>query len=359
VFTEGWGDGPPAATTASPSPSPTAEPDDGEEGTAPGGLVAIGLDDRVERWSVDLPGVSRAGVTVAGDLALVGTNDGTITAVEVATGEVAWTAEVGGYVDAPVAASDAIALVSVRGSREAGTRVVALDLADGTVSWRYEPVTAVATIGPVSVGDDLAYASPADSSVRAFSLEDGEERWVARLNSFVPAQAPVLVEGGVLVADVRAQVYRLDAATGERTWDHAANAPSFRTNLLVVGDTAVLGTVEGDLLAFDLASGDLTGRLDASSAPIHGIAAAGDVLVASRGGEEAGLVAFAHDPEGTPLREVSPTTLNPGGVVLAWAGAAVVVVVLLGLLGRTLRRDVPLPIEDDGVTRGTDEEGPA
>lgn len=371
LFTDGWGDGPPvvagtsatASSSAFSTGSPSASPSSGAAagGSAAGGaahLVAIGLGDQKERWRVDLPAVSRTGVTIAGDLAIVGTNDGAVTAVSTATGDVAWTADAGGFLEASIAATDTLALVPVRGTRESGTRVLALDLADGEEAWRYEPVTASAVLGPVAVGDDgLAYVAPADATVRAFALEGGDERWTARLNSFVPAEAPVLADDGdVVMADVRSQVYRLDGATGERIWDHAANTSSFRTNPVAVGDTVVLGTTVGDLLAFDLATGDLVGRLRTGDSPIRGLAVTDDVLVAVRAGNDAGLQAFANDPAGALLHEKSPTVLDPGAVALGWLGAALAVVVMLGFVGRLAAiRVAPLDLGEAGDAAGEEE----
>ena len=95
LFTEGWGPaGPPrpaglsatasanstASPSAPPSPSPGAppspSPSDGAGFTGPSRLVAVSLDGDHERvWSIDLPQVSRSGVTLDGTTAYVGTND--------------------------------------------------------------------------------------------------------------------------------------------------------------------------------------------------------------------------------------------------------------------------------------------
>lgn len=349
LFTDGWGAGPPdASSTASASPTPTPSPTE-EEADPVAHLVAIGLDDQTERWRLDLPAVSRTGVTVVGNLALVGSNDGTITAVDLATGDRVWEADAGGRVGVSIAADDTIAVVPVVGGTERGPQVVAFALADGTEVWRTEPLTRSPILGPVALDGDLAYVAPYDGTVRALSLSDGSERWSSRLNAGVPLTAPVLTGDAIVVADERGQVYLVDAATGERRWDHAANAVSFRSNPVVAGDAVLLGTLRDGLLAFDLATGDLTARLSSPSSPVRGLAVSDDVIVAVRGGTEAGMVAFATDPEGTLLAEVSPTTPDAGVLVTGWLLGAAGLAVILGLLGRLVSRTtIAVEVAEDG-----------
>ena len=85
-----------------------------------------------------LDAVSRTGVTVDGDMAYVGVNGGTVTAVDLAKGKVRWTAELGRPVATPLAAADGHGRGQPPGDRQERHPhgVVALDAASATERWR-------------------------------------------------------------------------------------------------------------------------------------------------------------------------------------------------------------------------------
>jgi outer membrane protein assembly factor BamB len=351
VFTEGWGDGPAAATsttpastpvsttptaTASPSESPsaTANATDGFEG--PSRIVAVGWPDGERRWEVDLPEVSRTGVTVAGDLAVVGSNDGTVTAVDVGTGTVAWTADAGGVLDQPLAAGRDLVLAPVRGDDTIAAGLLALDAADGAEAWRYAPPTSAVVAGSPAIADDAAYTAFSDGSVHAVDLGDGTERWRVRTNQIAALAPPALSGDLVVVVDLAGQVYAFDAATGERTWDHARNVPVFHPAPVAVGGYVVIGTIEGQVVAFDAADGDAVWHRDLGEGSIHGLAATDEEIVIVRGGLDAGVVALRNDPSAALIDERSPTIADPLRIATNWAAASLVICAALFLLGRFL-----------------------
>lgn len=340
VFTEGWGAGPPdqspSATPSVTSPSPSASPLPGATTAVTSRMVAVSLRTQEPVWSVDLPDVSRTGVSLDGTTAYVGTNDGAVTAVDLKTGDVRWTGQAGGFLETPLAVGDGLVLASVRGSSTSAMKLVALRVEDGSVAWTFAPATASAVGGAPAIGDGTVYIALADSTVRAVALDTGAERWSARLNSFVIGASPVLVDGGVIVADSRGQVYRLDAATGARVWDFALNVAVYRTAPVAIGDVLVLATTDGELTAFDLATGDLVWRSQVADAPVRGLAVGADTLVAVRAGTGAGLLGLTNDPAGALTRVQSPTILKPALLFGGWALAAVPLVLALLLLGRSL-----------------------
>ena len=78
-------------------------------------LVGVALATMEPAWEpVMLGDVSRSGVTVDGDTAFVGDRTGTLHAVDVATGQMRWTAEVGGPIDMSPAAGGGLVLVATR-----------------------------------------------------------------------------------------------------------------------------------------------------------------------------------------------------------------------------------------------------
>jgi hypothetical protein len=141
----------------------------------------------------------------------------------------------------------------------------------------------------------------------------------------------------------RGQVYLLDAATGERRWDHALNVPVLRTSPVVSGDVALVGTRDGDLVAFALDTGNMVWRGRMADGPIRGLAVSGQTLIAARAGVTVGLIAMEHDPAAELVDIASPTLLDAPRMLGYWALAAVPLSAALLLLGRALWARMGLP----------------
>jgi hypothetical protein len=85
--------------------------------------------------------------------------------------------------------------------------------------------------------------------------------------------------------------------------------------------------------------------------PLLTIAVAPDAVVVARTGTSAGLVGLAADPNGVLIDEQSPTIVKPGSLALDWAIAAVPLVVILTLAGRSLiARLGPPDLEHEAIS---------
>jgi outer membrane protein assembly factor BamB len=339
VFTEGFGDNPP---TASPTPtpgSPSTETGSGDaEGPFDSHVDAVDLATGKPAWDrpLRLEEVSRTGVTVVGDTAYVGTNAGQVVAVDAASGEARWTAELDGYVGRAIAATPDVVVVTVQGSVDArtGPTVVALDPANGEERWTYDPELPPSFVSAVSLGGDSAFVGFQDQTLRSLALTDGTERWAVRLATPLnPWAAPSVAGDLVVAADLGGMVTAIDASTGAVRSEFATNEGVGRSSAVVVGTTALVPTVEGSVQAIDLDAGERIWRSPQGSA-LRDLALAPDLLVGVRAGEGNGLVAFEPDPDGTLVRDVSPTVLALGPLFLNYL---LVAVLLGGVLVLALR----------------------
>jgi outer membrane protein assembly factor BamB len=349
LFTQGWGSGPPDASV---SPSPSVSPASAGTGTpAPSDLVALDLANRKPVWKHDLPDVSRTGVTVDGGAAYVGTNDGTVTAVDLATGKARWSHVVEGTLETTLAAGNGLVLVTSRGHDRTGASVTALHEQDGSQAWRFAPSTSAVAAGPAALGGDTGYVAFTDQTVRAFSLDDGSQRWSSRLNSYVNILSSVAVTPDAIIAvDISGQVYAFDPSTGARRWDFALNTSVFRSPPLAVGGFVLVPTAGGDLDVIELSSGDLIWQSTIVDGPLRDLAVAGDTIVGIAGGTHPGVIGLAHDAAGTLVRVLTPTKLDPASVGLSWVIAAVPFVAIVVFLGRFLVSRLgpaPLPMSGD------------
>lgn len=343
--TAGGGDATPGASptasgspTPSDPPTPSGSPAPGDETESGSELVALDLADETERWRVPLEGTSRTGVTVDGDTAYVGDQDGTVYAIAIADGRVAWTADAGARVDIPIAAGDGLVIAVGRDAADPTILMTAFDATSGERVWRRSLAIGSSVVSAPAIGDGAVVVGLPDRFARAFHAGDGLDRWAALvLTVFSPVTAPALAAGSAFVADVGGGLYRLDLADGDRVWSFQLNELVLRSSPVVSGRTVLLGLNDGRLVAVDVETGRLVWESEPSPGLIGTIALSGDAVVAIKGGRDAGLIAFEHDPAGTLVDVPPPTELEPG-TTLARFGIASVIVLALFLVPATLLR---------------------
>ncbi len=129
---------------------------------------------------------------------------------------------------------------------------------------------------------------------------------------------------------------RLDGSSGEVVWDFPLNGAVLRSAPVVSGSAVVLGLRDGAIVALDGDAGEQLFRGPPGSGLIGPIAVTPELLVAVRGGREAGLVAFEHDPSRSIERVPSPSDPDPVALVSSFVAAAAAVLLILLLPARLL-----------------------
>ena len=360
VFTEGFGDQGPSATATTPSPSPSPEEDDASFDSH---VRAISLETGRDVWSapVQLEDIVQTPVAVDGSTAYVGDVGGRVTAIDVASGDVRWTGELGSLVTGAVTVDDGRALATAFGGGGDTSAVVAFDAETGEEEWRASREDASNLVSTPVVADGRVLVLDALGGVLAFDTEDGHSLWRSEvINPIAPsgqpfllqgvgASAPVSADGRVFAVDVTGRAYAFDAETGAPLWDHALNDPSRFSPPLLAEDQLLVTTDSGALSAIDVATGHLRWSVGGDAEFLRGLADAGDELIAATGLENGGLVAFSSDPGGTLVDEPSPTTPDVGTLVVGFllggllAGAAILL--LVRPLQRRLAPDASTPAD--------------
>jgi outer membrane protein assembly factor BamB len=371
IYTEGYGPNPPgeAFSSATPSgsststatPTPSTTPDASEGGDVPfdSRVIAVDLQTREPLWDgpLDLQAVSRSGVTVDGDTAYVGDEDGIVTSIDTATGSARWTYDAPGPVSTAVAAGEDTVVFSTQPRPEEPAVVVAVHASDGSEAWRYQPSTLPFIASVPSIADGVVYLGFTEQvgfRVRALSLEDGAERWATSVNSQLsPYTSLVPTPDLVYGVDYAGQVFALDTATGDRRWDFALNT-IIGTAPVLSGSSLLVTTSRGGLNAIDTGPHELVARSGAGGPAgyLGAMALTPELAVAVVGGHHPGLVAFEHDPDSSLLAEPSPTVLVPGTMVANFVIVALPMLLILALAGRWLRGRLgpAFADDDDGPT---------
>ncbi|MEX2405843.1 MAG: PQQ-binding-like beta-propeller repeat protein [Actinomycetota bacterium] len=350
---------PSASTSASPSAaSPTSSPSPADVADDDGSvLVALDLADQTERWRAALGAESRSGVTVDADTAYVGDEDGIVHAIALADGEIRWTADLaegsgaegatgatgceafeGGAVDVPIGVAEDSVIVVGRNVDGGAVAVGALSSSTGDCTWRVFPQLGSSAISAPAAAEGIVVVGSADRFVRGLAAEDGQERWSSlALSLFSPFSAPAFPPGTVYVADLGGGLYRFDAGDGARVWSYQFNEVVLGSPV-VSGDTVLLGLNDGRLVALNAASGHLVWQGGTGPGRLAALALAPDAIVAEKGGRDAGLIAFEHDPKGRLVDVPSPTELDAPTTLSRVGLAAVVLIAVLSVPGIFLRR---------------------
>lgn len=233
--------------------------------TDPYGLVGLDVQTGDELWETVLgPSASfHFGMQIAAvpgsDLAIWVVEDGLVGAIDIDSGEVAWTADLHGMKSFASAIDGNDLYVA---GKEIG--IVALDATSGAIQWN---ALGAANSGPVVVVDDATIlAGLDDGAVVALDRSTGAELWrqiVApdmAISHFGWAWTGASTDGVALLLEWKGvsslegmELYAVDTASGDTRWSLSSetwlSAPAVADGKVFVGDGG------GAVLALDLSSG--------------------------------------------------------------------------------------------------------
>ena len=244
-----------------------------------GGLRAIDVADGAELWNVALPGQPFGSTpAVVGGVAYIGDNEGNLTAIDLATRQVAWTVELAATISSSPAVADGMIVVN------ADDTVYALDPATGETRWTfanggdggYTLETSAALVDGVVFTTSLA--SDADDSLWALDGATGEELWSYEPDE--PGLSSPAYYDGIVYAGGTSGLVAVDAATGDELWTspigNVFSAPAVDDELVVVHTNR-------NLVAVDPATGAELWRADTGGSWSTPTVVDGVVYVGSNG----------------------------------------------------------------------------
>jgi outer membrane assembly lipoprotein YfgL len=173
-----------------------------------------------QAWTAKLGDVSFPLTTsVSGSVVAVASNNGTVLALDAATGRELWRASVGAALSAGVGSDGKVTAVVTRENE-----VVALDA--GRVLWR-QRLGAQTYTAPLVAGGRV-FLLAADRSVVAFDGQTGRRLWSQQRTgeALVLGQSSVLLAvGDTLVAGMSGRMVGMNPANGSTRWEAAIAAP--------------------------------------------------------------------------------------------------------------------------------------
>ncbi|MCM3664939.1 carboxypeptidase regulatory-like domain-containing protein [Mesobacillus subterraneus] len=230
--------------------------------TDSGYVVALDSATGKEQWTVKIGNTNRSSPTIAGNTVyLSGGEDGKIYALDLKSGSIVWTTDVGSMAiyESPIFLDGTLFVAS---DLTDNAKLNALNAETGEKKWSVA-LGAPTYFGP-SAGDGMLFIGSYDNQkLRALRIEDGSEVWNKTLVNEGVASKPVYDNGTLYLAGTNfntggGTLYALDAKTGEEIWnaegigDTQAGSPIVYENIVVIGSAA-----QPALRAFDAENGQL------------------------------------------------------------------------------------------------------
>jgi outer membrane protein assembly factor BamB len=229
-------------------------------GSGDGSLYALELATGRVRWKGQTGGRIRSSPAVRGDLAVVGSADGKVYGFDLASGRERWRFETNGVTlksdtfgydrktvqSSPVIAGDLV----VVGARDG--YMYGLELATGRQRWVVDHKISWINCSP-AIADGMVYTGSSDGQfAQAVDLATGQERW--RHNDLgVIWSSPAVAGPTVYVASTRGLLYALDRASGKEQWSFSGGA-GFFSSPVIAGNLLIIGSNDGWIYALDLSA---------------------------------------------------------------------------------------------------------
>lgn len=205
-------------------------------------------------------------LALAGDMLVVAGGDGSVTALDVATGEPRWaqcSPAAFPVRTRPLAANGRVFVGADDGSFQA------LSLESGEPVWG-QPFWAGGAVqsSPIAVGRLVIFGAD-DGRVYALDAASGKQAWRADCPKAAVAAAPTAAGATIYVTSVDGHLYAFDAVTGSLRWRSAAAGngsppPAALGSPLVVGTVVCFGADDGLLRALSRDDGSPEWQFQAS-----------------------------------------------------------------------------------------------
>lgn len=254
-----------------------------DEVNPPKELVAIESEATLRRdWSVNVgngQGKNYTEITpeIDGAMIYAASEDGDVIAVQRNSGDVVWRASLRTPITGGVGASEGVVMVGTESAE-----IIVLDQSNGEINWR-QSVSSEVLSAPSSNGDVIV-AQTVDGKLVALDHATGEQRWIYETN--LPAltlrgtSRPIFTGSDTVVAGFsNGTLVSVSADNGVFRWEERVAIPEGRYDidrvidvdgdLVLDGSRILASSYQGNLMAFDVATGRIVWGREASS--YHGL----------------------------------------------------------------------------------------
>ena len=164
--------------------------------------------------------------------------------VRVLDGAEVMTLDAGAYTAASPAVTGSLAIFGTFDND-----VLAIDVGTGALAWRYRHAEReFPYYSSAAVAEGRVFVGGRDKLVHALDAATGREIWTFQTRARVES-SPAVVGGRVLVGSNDGRFYALDAASGREVWHFESGAP-FSASPAVAAGRIVIGDEDGRIYCF-------------------------------------------------------------------------------------------------------------
>ena len=226
-------------------------------GSRDGFLYTVDLATGAEQWRYRATGeVMAAPLAVSGRVIVVSTG-GVVVALQQSSGEELWRRRLGASIEADPSSAAGVLFI---GDRAGG--LVALSVVSGEELWRRQLDGSVSSRTVVDEKTDLVLVATDVGTLVALDQTDGTVRWQVASDGLI-LSSPAVSGETVLATSLDHHVYALDITTGDELWRR--EVPFGGTTPRPWRDRAVVAAIDGSVRAVDVATGDQLWQFDTSN----------------------------------------------------------------------------------------------
>jgi outer membrane protein assembly factor BamB len=299
--------------TAPVRTSPAVVQDVAYVGDVSGTVTAIDVRSGEPLWSTVEPNAIDSAPAVSDSLVCFGTEGDAVVALDQADGSQVWSTPTSSEVEsAPAVANGELFVGSHNGT------VYALDQATGAVEWHHKVGGAVMGSPAVDASSGVVVVADSSGAITTLSASDGDVLWTVDTSGAITA-TPSIFNGVVYVGNAASEVYALLESTGDTVWTAAVPAPVTAGGAIYSQPSPidyVVGSQDGTISYLNLRTGSLKNSAQADGAVVGVATSDGWVTVTTGSGQIDGLKHNAEIVWQTSVGAAfvaAPTTLN--GVV--------------------------------------------
>ena len=256
---------------------------DDEDPRAPAELLDVVSETTINRnWRINVgngqgDNYKKLTPVVDGGFVFAASDDGEIIAVNTINGDLMWQTEVENSITGGVGAGDGIVMIGTEAAE-----LIVFNQSNGEEIWRASVSSEI--LSQPKTNGDIVVAQTVDGKLIALNREDGMQRWT--YETTLPAltlrgtSSPILTSEGTVVAGFsNGIVVSVAAEDGVYVWEERVAVPDGQYDiervidvdgeLLVDGSRILAASYQGNLMAFDIASGQIVWGMEASS--YHGM----------------------------------------------------------------------------------------
>ena len=256
---------------------------DDEDPRAPAELLDVVSETAINRnWRINVgngqgDNYKKLTPVVDGGFVFAASDDGEIMAVNAINGDLMWQTEVENSITGGVGAGDGIVMIGTEAAE-----LIVFNQSNGEEVWRASVSSEI--LSQPKTNGDIVVAQTVDGKLIALNREDGMQRWT--YETTLPAltlrgtSSPILTSEGTVVAGFSNGILvSVAAEDGVYVWEERVAVPDGQYDiervidvdgeLLVDGSRILAASYQGNLMAFDIASGQIVWGMEASS--YHGM----------------------------------------------------------------------------------------